>query len=42
MTETIIIIIISKLIRRKYEHPTQTLLFTKTAGHHNLVEVIVI
>ena len=24
------------------EHPTQTLVFTKTAGRHNLVEVIVI
>ena len=27
---------------RETEHPTQTLVFTKTAGHHNLVEVIII
>ena len=24
------------------EHPIQTLVFTKTAGHHNLVEIVVI
>ena len=27
---------------RENEHPTQTLVFTKTAGRHNLVEVIFI
>ena len=27
---------------RDTEHPTQTLIFTKTAGRNNLVEVIVI
>ena len=27
---------------RETEHPTQTLVFTKTAGRHNLVKVIVI
>ena len=27
---------------RETEHPTQTLVFTKTAGRHNLVEVVVI
>ena len=26
----------------RLEQPNQTLAFTKTAGHHNLVEVIVI
>ena len=26
----------------RLEQPTETLVFTKTAGHHNLVEVIVI
>ena len=27
---------------RETEEPTQTLFFTKTAGHHNLVEVAII
>ena len=27
---------------RETEHPTQTLVFTKTAGRHNLVEAVVI
>ena len=27
---------------RETEHPTQILVFTKTAGRHNLVEFIVI
>ena len=27
---------------REIEHPNQTLVFTKTAGRHNLVEVVVI
>ena len=30
------------LCGRESEHPTQTLVFTKTAGRHNLVEVVVI
>ena len=26
---------------RETEHPTQTLVFTKTAGPHNLVEIVI-